>query len=53
MISTSSHIYRKLDYSILLCYESNTEFCHRHIVVACFEILLGVNVSEKKLKTMQ
>ena len=43
-------VYRELDYSILLCYESNTEFSHRHIVAAWFEILLGVNVSEKKAK---
>lgn len=27
-------IYRELDNSILLCYEENTEFCHRHIVAA-------------------
>lgn len=41
-------VYDELDYSILLCYESNTEFCHRHIVAAWFEILLGINVFEKK-----
>ena len=42
-------IYRELDYSILLCYEPNTEFCHRHIVAAWFEILLGVKVPEVKV----
>lgn len=41
-------IYRELDYSILLCYEPNTDFCHRHIVAAWFEILLGVTVPEIK-----
>lgn len=41
-------VYDELDYSILLCYESNNEFCHRHIVAAWFEILLGINVFEKK-----
>lgn len=39
-------IYDKLDYSILLCYESNLDFCHRHLVAAWFEILLGVKVPE-------
>ena len=34
----------------MLCYEQNTEFCHRHIVVARFEILLGVNVPEAKAR---
>lgn len=41
-------VYQKLDNSILLCYESNDKFCHRHIVAAWFEILLDVNVPEKK-----
>lgn len=41
-------VYRKLDYSVLLCYEPSSEFCHRHIVAAWFEILLGVNVPELK-----
>lgn len=41
-------VYRELDNSILLCYEANTEFCHRHIVAAWFEILLGINVPEIK-----
>lgn len=43
-------VYRELDDSILLCYESNMEFCHRHIVAAWFEILLDVNVPEQKAK---
>ena len=43
-------VYRELDNSVLLCYEANTEFCHRHIVAAWFEILLGINVPETKAK---
>lgn len=46
-------VYRELDYSILLCYESNTEFCHRHIVAAWFEILLGEKIPEIKAKDYQ
>jgi hypothetical protein len=46
-------VYRELDNSILLCYEPNTEFCHRHIVAAWFEILLGVKVPEVKSKDYQ
>lgn len=41
-------IYKKLDNSVLLCYEENTEFCHRHIVAAWLEILLDIKVPEKK-----
>ncbi len=41
-------IFNKLDGSVLLCYEPNTEFCHRHIVAAWFEILLGEYVPEVK-----
>ena len=46
-------VFRDLDYSVLLCYEPNTEFCHRHIVAAWFEILLGVKVPELKAKDYQ
>lgn len=46
-------VFRGLDNSVLLCYESNTEFCHRHIVAAWFEILLGVKVPEQKAKDYQ
>lgn len=42
-------VYCKLDNSILLCYEDNEMFCHRHIVAAWFEILLGVEVPEVKV----
>ena len=41
-------VFNYLDNSILLCYEPNTEFCHRHIVAAWFEILLGEYVPEVK-----
>ena len=43
-------VYRELDYSVMLCYEDNTGFCHRHIVAAWFEILLGVNIPEVRSK---
>ena len=46
-------VYRDLDCSVLLCYEPNTEFCHRHIVAAWFEILLDVEVPELKAKDYQ
>lgn len=39
-------IYRKLDNSILLCYEANTEFCHRHIVAEWLQLLLNIEVPE-------
>lgn len=39
-------IYNELDNSTLLCYESNEDFCHRHIVSAWLEILLDVSVPE-------
>lgn len=41
-----SEIYNMLDGLIMLCYEDNKDFCHRHIVAAWLEILLGVNVCE-------
>lgn len=46
-------VFRDLDYSVLLCYEPNTGFCHRHIVAAWFEILLGIKVPEMKAKDYQ
>lgn len=39
-------IYSQLDNSILLCYEKNNEFCHRHIVAAWFELTLDIYVPE-------
>lgn len=39
-------MYKKLDSSILLCYEDNTKFCHRHIVSAWLELMLDVKVPE-------
>jgi uncharacterized protein (DUF488 family) len=41
-------VYDELDGSILLCYEDSNEFCHRHIVAAWFELMLGVTVYEVK-----
>ena len=46
-------VFRDLDDSVLLCYEPNTEFCHRHIVAAWFELLLGVKVPEMKANGYQ
>ena len=39
-------VYEDLDNSVLLCYEDNMEFCHRHIVSAWFELVLGRSVPE-------
>lgn len=39
-------VYNDLDGLVLLCYEKNDEFCHRHIVAEWFEILLNVHVPE-------
>ena len=41
-------VYNDLDGNILLCYEDNMEFCHRHIVAAWLEIMLGIDVFEVK-----
>ena len=46
-------VYRELDYSTLLCYENNNEFCHRHIVAAWFELLLDVKVPEVIIKNFE
>ncbi len=35
-----------LNNSVLLCYEENTDFCHRHIVAVWLELFLGENVPE-------
>lgn len=44
-----NEVYKELDRSILLCYESKDEFCHREIVAAWFELfLIGVRVPEVK-----
>ena len=39
-------VYRDADDSVLLCYEDNQDFCHRHIVSAWLELFLGVDVNE-------
>lgn len=44
-----NEVYKELDRSILLCYESKDEFCHREIIAAWFELfLIGVSVPEVK-----
>ena len=42
-------IYNQLDNSVLLCYEDNNQFCHRHLVAAWFELFLDVEISEIKV----
>ena len=42
-------VYNDLNNSVLLCYEDNNMFCHRHIVSAWIELLLGEKVREVKL----
>lgn len=37
-------VYRQLDHSTLLCYEDPEEFCHRHVVAAWFNLLLGSTI---------
>lgn len=34
------------DGSILLCYEDNLDFCHRHLVAFWFELFLGITSAE-------
>lgn len=46
-------VYRELDNSVLLCYEDNIDFCHRHIVAAWLEILLGVTVPEQSAESYE
>ena len=41
-------VYTELIDSVLLCYENNMEFCHRHIVAAWFELFLDIIVPEIK-----
>ena len=41
-------VYHKLDNSILLYYESNVKFCHRHIVAAWFENIIRCKCARKK-----
>lgn len=45
----ASYIYEILDGSILLCYEGNLDFCHRHIVAFWLEKELQIDVPEIKL----
>lgn len=43
-------IYKKLDNSILLCYEENNEFCHRHLVAAWLEYHLNIEIPEVRIE---
>lgn len=41
-------LYNKLDGKVLLSYEDNDKFSHRHIIASWFELFLDTNVSEIK-----
>ena len=43
-----SETLKDVDNSVLLCYEPNNEFCHRHIVSAWLELTTGVETIEAK-----
>jgi len=43
-------VYKKINNSILLCYEENNEFCHRHIVSAWLEYYLNIKSYEIKVE---
>ncbi|MBR3162396.1 MAG: hypothetical protein IKF19_06675 [Bacilli bacterium] len=43
-------VYKVINNSILLCYEDNNEFCHRHIVAAWLEYYLDIAIFEVKVK---
>lgn len=42
----ANEVFDKLNGKILLCYENNMEFCHRHIVAAWLELELDTTVPE-------
>lgn len=43
-------IYNKLENgTILLCYEDNNEFCHRHLVAFYLELFLGIKTYEVRV----
>lgn len=35
--------------AILVCYENNNEFCHRHIIAYYLEFILNIEVPEVKI----
>jgi uncharacterized protein (DUF488 family) len=39
----------KINDSVLLCYEDNNDFCHRHLVAFWLEIFLGIETKEIKI----
>ena len=41
-------VFDDLDNSVLLCYENEKEFCHRHLVAFWLEETLKINVDEVK-----
>ena len=45
-ILDAKEMYKKLDNSILLCWEKSRVFCHRRLVARWFEIELGIKIKE-------
>lgn len=43
------HELLKNNYYVLLCYEDNLDFCHRHIVSSWFNLFLDIEVPEIKI----
>ena len=43
-------VYQEIDNSILLCYEDNNMFCHRHIVASWLEYFLNIEIPEIIIK---
>ncbi len=46
-------VYRELDYSVLLCHETHSEFCHRHLVAVWLEIFLDIKVPEIEVNSIK
>ena len=42
-------VFNQLNYKVLLCYEDNDSFCHRHIVSAWLNLFLGKDIDEVKI----
>lgn len=45
-----SYINELFDKRILVCYEDNMEFCHRHIIAAWIELFLEIEIPEVKVE---
>ncbi len=45
-----SEVYKKINNSVLLCYEDSSEFCHRHIVAIWLEYHLNIRSFEVRIE---